>query len=80
MEREIRKIYKGMVEFRDYDVHKCISSGESLRVKHDGDYMIFSAEELVSKRVATSKLMKSNSNKDDYHLYGYMWEPVEIDY
>jgi hypothetical protein len=80
MEREIRKIYKGMAEFRDYDVKKCINSGESLRAKYDGDYMIFSPEELVSKRISTSKLMKSTNGSADYHLYGYKWEPVEIDY
>ena len=80
MEREIRKIYKGMAEFRDYDVNKCINSGESLRVKYDGDFMIFSPEELVSKRVATSNVMKSHNGGTDYKLYGYNWEPVEIDY
>lgn len=69
-----------MAEFRDYDVERCINSGESLRAKYDGDYMIFSPEELVSKRISTSHLIKSNNGKDDFHLYGYAWEPVEIDY
>lgn len=80
MEREIRKIYKGMAEFRDYDVKKCIDSGESLRVKYDGDYMIFSPEELVTKRIAISKIIKSTNGKSDYQLYGYKWEPIEINY
>jgi hypothetical protein len=80
MEREIRKIFRGMAEFRDYDVRKCIDSAESLRVKYDGDYMIFSPEELVSKRIAKSKLIKSTNGKDDFYLYGYAWEPVQINY
>lgn len=80
MEREIRKIYKGMAEFRDYDVKRCIDSGESLRVKYDGDYMIFSPEDLVEKRISVSKLIKSNNGRSDFYLYGYAWEPVQIDY
>lgn len=80
MEREIRKIFRGMAEFRDYDVEKCIRDGESLRVKYDEDYMIFSPKDLVDKRIATSKLMKSTNGRTDYHLYGYKWQPFEIEY
>jgi hypothetical protein len=80
MERQIRKIYKGMAEFRDYDVRKCIDSGESLRAKYDEDYMIFSPKDLVDKRISTSKTIKSTNGGTDYQLYGYKWEPVEIDY
>lgn len=80
MEREIRKIFRGMAEFRDYDVEKCINNGESLRVKYDEDYMIFSPTDLVEKRISTSHLIKSSNGRSDFHLYGYAWEPVEIDY
>lgn len=69
-----------MAEFRDYDVEKCIDNGESLRVKYDGDFMILSPRDLVDKRIATSKLMKSTNGRSDFHLYGYAWEPVEMEY
>ncbi len=80
MEREVRKIYEGMAELRDYDVQKCIDAGESMRVKYDGDFMILSLQDLANKCINVSKLMKSTNGKKDYHLFGYKWEPVEMDY
>jgi hypothetical protein len=42
--------------------------------------MTLSPEELTSKRIGTSKLIESVNGMKDYRLYGYAWEPVEIDY
>jgi hypothetical protein len=43
--------------------------------------MVLTPDELVSKRTYTSKdKYKSKIGGPDYFLYGYNWDPEEIDY
>ena len=80
MEKTVKKLYRGMAELRDYEVERCLKNGESVKIMYDGDYMTLSPEELTSKRIGTSKLIESVNGMKNYRLYGYAWEPVEIDY
>ena len=80
MEKTVKKLYRGMAELLDYEVERCLKNGESVKIIYDGDYMNLSPEELTSKRMGTSKVIESTNGTKDYRLYGYAWEPVEIDY
>lgn len=75
MKKTIRKIYKGQVDLRDYDVEKCIKQKKHMEIVHNGQKMILSPEELTSKRVSISGEFVSQTGGKPYHLYGYVWNP-----
>lgn len=73
--------FGGKVYLRDFEVKKCIEEQEPVKVKYGIDSMVLTPEELVSKRVYVSKeKYKSKIGGPDYYLFGYKWEPEEIDY
>jgi len=82
MRRTIKKIQHNLAEVRDYDVKKCIRLGENFELvfAENNDVMTLSPEELVSKRLTTSPPMVSmfDPNKT-YTLYGYKWNPDEVE-
>jgi hypothetical protein len=80
MIREVKKVYKGNVEVRNYDVEKCIKENKSFTIIYDGDEMTLSPEELFIKRVSVSKTFESKSGGKDYKLYGYPWLPNNLNY
>lgn len=81
MEIEIKKLYKGMIEVRDYTVDECIRKRNALRVKFDGEVMILTPHELENNIKSTSGPIKSKFHDgSSYMLYGYTWNPNEISY
>ena len=80
MRKEIKKLYKGNVEVRDYDVQECIDKNQTFTIIHDGDAMTLSSEELITKRVGISKTFESKiAGAKSYKLYGYEWNPDEVE-
>ena len=80
MKKEIKKLYEGKIELRDYDVHNCILNNQKMEVVHSGDRMILDVKDLVLKRVSVSKTFKSKiQGGKDYTLFGYVWEPEEVE-
>jgi hypothetical protein len=75
MRKTIRKVYKGTIELRDYDVEECIKKDENMYVVHDFDKMILTPEDLVNKRVSVSAPFASKLGGKTYKLYAYNWEP-----
>ena len=76
---KVTKTYKGTIELRDYDVKKCIEDGDSIEVEFDKEVMTLSPEKLKSDIRSTSKLFTSKVGGKAYKLYGYEWEPDEIE-
>ena len=80
MRKEIKKLYEGKVELRDYDVHNCILSGKNMEVIHSGDRMILTPKDLADNRVSVSKTFESKiAGGKSYKLFGYVWEPEEVE-
>ena len=77
MKKVIKKLYKGLVDIRDYDVQTCIDKNESLTVDHGNERMILTPEELLSKKVKTSAVFKSTVGGKDYRLFSYEWDPID---
>lgn len=78
MRINIKKLYRGCVELRDYDVNNLIQRQEKAEIHYDGDKMTIPANELKARAVSKSKLMKSKTGGKDYHLIGYEWIPDEV--
>lgn len=75
----IKKLYKGNVELRDYQVNELIQKKEPAEIYHDGDRMTIPYEELRARAVSKSKPMKSKMGGQDYCLIGYEWIPDSVE-
>lgn len=76
MKVKVTKMYKGLVEVRNYDVKKCIENNESMTIVYDGDYMELSPEELENDVRSISKEFPSKMGGKPYKLYGYEFNPI----
>ena len=80
MRRESKKIFKGNVEIKDYDVHNCILKKENFEIEHEGNIMTLTPEELITKRVTISHMFKTKQlGGKNYKLFGYPWIPDIIE-
>ena len=75
MKKTVRKLYKGSVEVRDYDVKRCISDNKHFEIIYLKESMILSPKELTSKRKSISNTFRSKVGGKDYKLYSYEWDP-----
>lgn len=80
MKRTVEKRLGGIIELRDYDVQKAIATNDKIEVTYQKEVMTLSPEELVSKKVMTSRLHPSKFSSQEYRLFGYRWESDELDY
>jgi hypothetical protein len=81
MRRIIKKLERNLAEVRDYDVKNCISLGEKFEIVFDDtkEMMTLTPEELVSKRKTTGGPFSSKFDNKSYMLYGYVWNPDEVE-
>ena len=79
MRKEVKVLYAGRADVRDYEVDSCISKNENMLVTHEGERMTLTPEDLVSKRINTSKIFESKVGGKNYRLYGYMWNPDPVE-
>lgn len=81
MRRIIKKLERNLAEVRDYDVKNCISLGEKFEIVFDDtkELMTLTPEELVSKRKTTGGPFSSKFDNKSYMLYGYVWNPDEVE-
>jgi len=75
MKKKVTKLYKGLVEVRDYDVKDCINKNESMIIVYDGDSMELSPKELTDDLKNITKEFPSKVGGKSYKLYGYEWNP-----
>lgn len=78
MKRTVKKLYMGKAEIRDYDVKECIQKGEDFKIEFDNDVMTLTPEELVTK-LETISFQKSKFEGKNYVLFGYSWNPDEVE-
>jgi hypothetical protein len=81
MRRIIKKLERNLAEIRDYDVKNCISLGEKFEIVFDDtkELMTLTPEQLVSKRKTTGGPFSSKFDNKSYMLYGYVWNPDEVE-
>ena len=80
MRKEVTKMFiAGVVEVRDYEVEQCIQRNENMEITHKGEKMTLTPEELKTKRETLSQKQKSKVGGKDYYLYGYIWEPDNVE-
>lgn len=79
MKKPVKKLYMGKAEVRDYDVLDCIQRGENFQIQFDTDVMTLTPEELTNKLKSKSKRFESKNGGKSYVLYGYNWEPDQIE-
>jgi hypothetical protein len=77
MKKEVKKLYNGCIDVRDYELKTCIENSESIEISHDGKTMTIPYYEIIKKVVGKSKLFKSKTGGKDYHLISYKWMPDE---
>ena len=75
MKKTVTKLYRGLVEVRNYDVNKCIENKESMTIVYGGESMELSPEELENDIKSKSKEFPSKMGGKPYKLYGYEWNP-----
>jgi frataxin-like iron-binding protein CyaY len=81
MEKQVNKLYKNLVDVRDYDVQTAIEKNENFKIKYNGDVMTLTPKDLVNKVASKSKItFKSKVGGKDYKLISYNWIPDEMDY
>ena len=67
----------GRAEVRDYDVKECVQKGENFKIEFQNDVMTLTPEDLITK-IESKSPQKSNFGKN-YVLFGYNWNPDEIE-
>lgn len=80
MKFNVKKMYNGKVEVRDYQLKECLEKNDDMVIEHDGDIMTIPFVELKTKAVSKSKLFESKiPGSKSYHLIGYDWNPDNIE-
>jgi hypothetical protein len=80
MRKEVKNLYQNcMVQARDYEVQSCVTKKENMEIYHEGEKMTLTPEELVSKKVDTSKVFESKFGGKSYRLLGYIWKPDPVE-
>ena len=82
IEVKVKSEFGGKVHLRDFEVKKFIDDNETIKVKFGSDVMTLTPSELKSKHVYTSKDKYKSKvpGYPDYYLFGYKWNPDEMDY
>ena len=73
---KIKKLYKGCVDLRDYNVKDCIKRNENYIINYSGELMSLSPDDMVNKCIHRQNA-PSIIGTDDYELWSYKWEPNE---
>lgn len=75
---EINRLYRGMVDVRNYVLNDCIEKKESIKITVSGKsgYMILEPSKFKEKAIKISKqTFKSQFDKKEYKLVSFKWEP-----
>jgi len=77
-EVSVQKIWNGLISIRDYHVEECVRKNGPMKIKFGSRFMVLTPEQLVSKKVRTSKwVITSKFTGKPYRLVDYKWDPVE---
>lgn len=73
---EKKKIYRGMVEIKDYELDRCIKEGISVKFIYDGKYMIKTPSALKKDKIFINTQHSIINDGQTYAVYGYRWKPT----
>lgn len=76
MKYTAKKLYKGTIDLRDYNVKKCIAVKQDYTVNYQDEKMTLSCIDLQNK-ITHKQPVKSVMGKEDYELWSYKWNPDE---
>lgn len=79
MKKIVKKTYMDRVEVRDYDVKECIQKKENFQIQYQNDIMTLTPEDLITRIESKSKRFESKVGSKSYVLYGYNWNPDEVE-
>lgn len=81
MRKEVKELYMNntIASVRDYEVEQCIQRNENMEITHGGEKMTLTPEDLKTKRETMSPKFISKVGGKDYHLFGYSWEPDNVE-
>ena len=79
MKKPVKKLYMGRAEVRDYNVQECIDKNENFQIQFEDDVMTLTPEELTTKLKSKSQRFESKMDGKSYVLYGYNWEPDQVE-
>lgn len=72
----IKKLFRGCVDLRSYNVAKAIHNNESYIILYQGDKMTLSPKDLIEK-CRNKQSVESRMGSDTYELFSYKWMPDE---
>lgn len=73
---EVKKIYKGCVDVRDYQYREALAKKQDLIIRHEGETMTIPYKEIRTKGTRNKERIKSKIYPDQYYqLISYKWKP-----
>ncbi len=73
MKRRVKKVFRGCISLRDYDVKQAIETGVSIEVVYEDQRMILTPADLRLGKVDNGVYGKHSKK---YHLIDYPWNPI----
>lgn len=75
---EKKKIYRGMVEIKDYELDKAIALGQSVKFIYDGKSMTLTPSRLKKEKIFINTQKSIHNEGQTYAIYGYRWNPTDM--
>ena len=79
MRKDLKKLYEGKADLRNYEVNRCLSKNENVEIHHNGEKMTLTPDDLKNKQVRVSKEMTSKFEGKSYKLISYDWNPDPVE-
>ena len=76
MKATIKKLFRGCIDLRDYNVRECIKNNENYLITFQGENMLITPDGLVNN-CRNRQPVSSRLEKEGYELWSYKWEPNE---
>jgi hypothetical protein len=73
---EKKKLYKGLIELRDYEIENAIKENESVKLIYDGQFMILTPTKLKKEKIFINTQKSIINDGQTYHIYGFRWKPT----
>lgn len=73
--KNIKRLYKGKIDLRDYEVEKAIKNNKGYKITCDEypeEEMLLSVEDL-KKGIKSEEFIISKIGGKNYYLYSYFW-------
>ena len=75
MKAEIKKLWRGCIDLRDYNVKACLKRNSNYTVVFQGEVMTLTPKQLMTE--CTHKHPMKSAYGESYELWSYIWKPDE---